>query len=258
MKISEQILFFLSKDLTEGRNAPSHPRYELGNALSNLTKEFGELSEIIRGKSVLDYGCGAGFQVVALAKLGANRVVGIDTDENALAQGRKLAVENDCIKAVVFKQKTDIYDYQRFDIVISQDAMEHFRRPSESLEDMINVLKPDGRILMIFGPPWYAPYGSHMYFFTIIPWVNILFSEKTVLNVRTHYRDDGAQRYEDVAQGLNKMTVSKFEHIVSNSGLQIVTRRYNVVKGMGILSKIPVIREFFINEIFCVLRRSAS
>ena len=140
-----------------------------------------------------------------------------------------------------------------FDIVISQNSIEHFRDPQNILNTMKDLLKPGGRIMIIFGPPWYAPYGSHMHYFTKIPWVNIIFSEKTVMNVRAHFRNDGATKYEDVESGLNKMSVRRFEKIIESSKTKVYSKRYRCVKGLNFLSYAPFLRELFINQIDCVL-----
>ena len=120
------------------------------------------------------------------------------------------------------------------------------------------MVKPGGPILMTFGPPWLAPFGSHMDYFTPLPWVNILFSEDAVLRVRARYRNDGATRYEDVEGGLNRMTVAKFERIVAGCGLAIEYQHYECSWGLTFLSRIPAIRELFVNHISCVLRRPAG
>lgn len=54
---------------------------------------------------------------------------------------------------------------QTFDIVVSQNAMDHFRDPIGILSTMKGLIHEDGKILITFGPPWFSPYGSHMYFF---------------------------------------------------------------------------------------------
>ena len=81
-----------------------------------------------------------------------------------------------------------------FDIVLSHNSMEHFGDPARILDVMKSALKPDGRLYITFGPPWYAPYGSHMHFFTRVPWVNLLFSERTVMAVRARYRNDADRK----------------------------------------------------------------
>jgi len=46
------------------------------------------------GESLLDYGCGSGILAIAAAKLGANRVTGVDIDSQAIATSRANAKAN--------------------------------------------------------------------------------------------------------------------------------------------------------------------
>ncbi|CAN5864331.1 hypothetical protein BH24ACI4_BH24ACI4_08100 [soil metagenome] len=59
-----------------------------------------------------------------------------------------------------------------------------------------------------------------MVHFTKLPWVNVLFSERTVMQVRARFRDDGATRYEEVVMGLNRMTIARFERLIRASGMK--------------------------------------
>ena len=71
--------------------------------------------------------------------------------------------------------------------------MEHFPEPEETLKEMISALTPEGRLFITFGNPWFSPYGSHMQFFTKVPWVNILFSElSTIILTFSPILDDSA------------------------------------------------------------------
>ena len=114
---------------------------------------------------------------------------------------------------------------------------------------MASALAPGGRILIVFGPPWFAPYGSHMQFFTPLPWVNLLFGERTVMRVRSRYKKDGARRYEEVEGGLNRMSLSKLEGILDRSGLVVVWSHYRAVKGIRWLVRIPILRELFTSQV---------
>jgi len=49
---------------------------------------------VIRGASVIDYGCGSGILAIAAMKLGAASAVGIDIDEQALLAARGNAIQN--------------------------------------------------------------------------------------------------------------------------------------------------------------------
>lgn len=255
--LSERVLLRLSRKPGTDDFAGSQQEWNLENALSQLLPAFPNLVRLVEGKDVLDFGCGEGWQTVAMAKSGARFVLGLDSSAKMISKARQVARNAGVGDRVEFSQDIDECS-QRFDIVISQNSMEHFPEPMDALQQMKQVLRPDGRILLTFAPPWFAPYGSHMHFFTKVPWVNLLFSERTIMNVRKNFRQDGAERYEDVEFGLNKMTVSRFERLLSSAGLRVEFRRYRCSKKMNALAILPLLRELFVNQIDCILSLEAS
>ncbi len=229
---------------------------DAGDPLGLLKRVFPEFERQISGKDVLDFGCGAGLQSIAMAQSGARFVLGLDTNPRTLARAKDLSARQGLGDRLAFAETLDESLLGRFDIVISQNSMEHFADPVGIIELMKTALKPEGRILVTFGPPWLSPYGSHMWFFTRVPWVNVLFSESAVMKVRSRFICDGATRYEDVEGGLNRMTVAKFESIVSHCGLEVSDQRYDCVRGLSLLAKLPGARELFINHVSCALRQA--
>jgi SAM-dependent methyltransferase len=254
VKLAERLLLSLSHEPTEAaRNEGS-----LETALSLLTSAFPGFERDIVGKDILDFGCGAGLQSAAMALGGANHVLGLDTNPRTLDQARELADKLSIQSRIEFAERLDARHRGAFDIVISQNSMEHFPDPAAVLEEMRSALKPGGKILVTFGPPWFSPYGSHMSFFTPVPWVSLLFPESAVMCVRSRFISDGAMRYEDVEGGLNRMTVRGFERLVEQCGLDAVHRRYQCIKRLDCLSKLPLARELFVNHVSCVLTLSSS
>lgn len=252
--LGESILLMLSRNPEGPDYDASIITYTIDNSLDLLTKSFGSdfLKDII-GKRVVDFGCGSGYQAVSMAIKGASFVVGVDIREELFIEGIKLAREHGVNEKVQFiaKMEDNFCDY--FDIILSQNSFEHYEEPLTIMVFWKKILKPKGKIYITFGPPWYAPYGSHSHFFTKLPWVNLLFNESTVMKVRSHFRSDGAKRYEEVEGGLNKMTVRKFQEIIKKSGLTIEYINYHAVKRIKCLTRIPIIRELFINHIDCIL-----
>lgn len=249
MKLSERLLLLLSHP----PDAASHEEGSLETALSLLTSSFPGFESDIAGKRILDFGCGDGFQSAAMALRGADHVLGLDTNPPTLQRARDLAISLG-LSTVAFGEKLQAGHRGAFDIVISQNSMEHFPDPAAILEEMKSALKPGGKLLITFGPPWLSPCGSHMSFFTPVPWVNILFSESTVMRVRSRYISDGATCYEEVGGGLNRMTVGEFERLVRQCGLRLAYRRYQCIKGLDFLAALPAARELFVNHISCVLQ----
>lgn len=211
---------------------------------------FPTIQTEIQDKDVLDFGCGHGAQVVACGQLGARSVVGVDLVAEHVAIARQ-AIErahltNRCLAAQAMPEK------RTFDVIISQDAMEHYTDPEAVLGIWRRVLRPGGKVYVLFGPPWYAPYGAHMHFFTPLPWVHLMFPERAVLAARRAYRDDGATRYEEVEGGLAKMSLRRFDRVVHQAGFRVAWRRHETVKRLPV-GRVPLLRELLTNTVAAVL-----
>lgn len=251
--LTEKLLLMLSRKPEADDYEASKDHWSVETALRQFCACFPGFLACTPGKEILDFGCGTGYQAVALAQMGAKRVVGLDVNAYYINNACQLAQDAGVSDKVEFCNSFDDSFRSRFDIVTSQNSMEHFYDPVGALNQMKLALKKDGVIFLTFGPPWFAPFGSHQQFFVRIPWINILFDEKTVMAVRRRFKNDGATRYEEAQ--LNKMTVKKFEALVRDSELKMESRRYDCVKRLNLLGKLPLIRELAVNQISCILTR---
>lgn len=205
---------------------------------SNLKTHFGDdFIEKIHGKTVLDFGCGFGVQSVEVAKLGAGKVIGIDILENRLNGATELAEAQGVGNICQFTKSTD----QKADFILSKDSFEHFDDPLKILILMDQLLKPEGRVLASFGPTWYHPYGGHS--FSVFPWAHLIFTEKSLIEWRSQFKNDGATRFREIDGGLNQLTIRRFESTVERSPFRI--HKYSAVPifGLSVLASKPL-REF--------------
>jgi len=90
MTISERILIALSR-------APKNDDYQqkdsaitIDTALDLLHRVYPNLSSLVSGKRVVDFGCGTGHQSIALVKKYNCSVIGIDTNKNTIEKAVKL------------------------------------------------------------------------------------------------------------------------------------------------------------------------
>ena len=255
LTIGERLLLALSRD----PNAPDYSittnEYTLDNALDFAWKTIPDFPSLVRDRAVLDYGCGPGWQAVAMYRqCGARQVVGLDINPEWLARARALAERERCGDAVTFTDAVRADSQGTFDVVLSLNSFEHFNDPARHLARMRGLARPGGCVAVSFAEPWYSHSGSHMNFFTKVPWVNVLFSEQTVLRARERFRSDGATRYEEVEGGLNRMTLRKFEEIIRTSGLRVEYLKYHTTKGLPLADKLPVVREFLVSAVTCILQ----
>lgn len=170
----------------------------------------------IPGKTIIDFGCGIGNEAIEMAQRGAAKVTGIDIREENLQIARESATKAGVEDCCLFATSTT----EMSDIIISIDAFEHFLDPAEILRVMNSLLKPDGEILLSFGPTWYHPLGGHL--FSVFPWAHLLFSEEALIQWRATFKSDGATRFSEVAGGLNQITIRKFEKLIEGSDFSLI------------------------------------
>ena len=133
-------------DLRGVQTAPDHflgdyPRFKFKNFAHAIPQD-------LRGKSVLDIGCNAGFYSIEMKRRGADRVVGIDFDETYLDQARFAA---EVSQMEIEFRKLSVYDVggfgEKFDVVIFMGVLYHLRHPLLALDLIREHVAKD---LMIF------------------------------------------------------------------------------------------------------------
>ncbi|HEY0043556.1 MAG TPA: TIGR04290 family methyltransferase [Allosphingosinicella sp.] len=126
--------WFHNIDLGGVWTAPDH---FLGDYPNSKFKRFAaHLPEDLTGKTVLDIGCNAGFYSMEMKRRGAERVLGIDSDERYLSQAR-LAAEALGYDGIEFRNLS-VYDIgalgEKFDVVIFMGVLYHLRHPLLALD----------------------------------------------------------------------------------------------------------------------------
>jgi len=233
--------------------------WSMENALAFLEEEIPDIRSMIEGKVVLDFGCGYGFQVVAMAKYwNAAKCIGVDIVQRYVDRARQLAQEHGVQEKVeFFCPSLPPGLEERVDVVLSLNSFEHYANPKDVLYKMIEIVQPGGKVIITFGPLWYSPHGGHMIFMTSLPWFHLIFKEATIMRVRADYRNDGAKRFEEVEGGLNRMSLRRFERILAEAcrerGVRVDRLRYRSVKRIPIVTRIPIIRELLTNHATCIL-----
>ncbi|MBW3617518.1 MAG: TIGR04290 family methyltransferase [Proteobacteria bacterium] len=125
--------WFHNLDLHGVRTAPDH---FLGDYPAVKFAGFAHvLPERLDGKSVLDIGCNGGFYSMEMKKRGAARVLGVDWDEDYLAQARFAA---EVTGLDIEFRKLSVYDVgslgERFDVVLFLGVLYHLRHPLLALD----------------------------------------------------------------------------------------------------------------------------
>ena len=251
LRLPERLLLAFCRPTDAAQLPVTTYSYTLDNALDFSRRMVPDFPERLRGKTVLDYGCGPGWQAVAMSRAGAAHVHGMDINEGWLAHGRDLA-RSAGVTGVSFGREPDAGKY---DAVISLCSMEHFPDPEGEMLRMASFTR--GELIITFSECWFSPHGTHLNGTTHLPWLNLMFSERTIMNVRNLYSDgsDGARTFAEIRGGLNKMTVARFERIVSSvPGFRVHYLSLRGVKGLPAVTRIPVVRELMTSALTCILR----
>src|SRR5215208_6691542 len=132
-RVEELGQWFHNLDLGGVKTAPDH---FLGDYPATKWQRFSAaIPADLRGKSVLDIGCNAGFYSIQMKQRGAERVVAIDTDEKYLAQARFAAQVNG---AEIEFRNLSVYRVgelrERFDLVLFMGVLYHLRHPLLALD----------------------------------------------------------------------------------------------------------------------------
>lgn len=125
--------WFHNLDLHGVQTAPNH---FLGDYPAVKWRAFADaIPEDLSGRKVLDVGCNAGFYAIEMKRRGAERVVGIDSDDGYLAQARFAA---ETLGVSIELHNLSVYDVgslgERFDLVLFMGVLYHLRHPLLALD----------------------------------------------------------------------------------------------------------------------------
>ena len=115
---------------------PTAPHHFLGDYPRIQWERFAHaVPRDLRGRSVLDIGCNAGFYAIEMKERGADRVLGIDTDEGYLAQAR-FATQVHGVDVEL--RNMSVYEVgllrEKFDLVLFMGVVHHLRHPLLALD----------------------------------------------------------------------------------------------------------------------------
>jgi len=154
--------WFHNMDLRGVRTAPHH---FLGDYPAVKWRRFADaLPADLRGRTVLDIGCNAGFYAIEMKRRGADRVVGVDHDPDYLEQARFAA---GVLGVEIEFRELSAYDIaalgERFDVVLFLGVLYHLRHPllaldliREQLTAFAGALEKSSEMQLFFFSPYFS------------------------------------------------------------------------------------------------------
>ena len=166
-----------------------------------------------------------------------------------------------------------------FDLIISNNVFDHIIELSKALEECYRVLQPGGQVVITF-TPWYHPGGFHLKDYIYVPYANLLFSEKALLDVLLDMaaenpkvadsipglkRNPPPTSFDEMGLVLSRVTVRKFKKLLRGTKFRVVylelasfgqkTQNPVLKAVLDLLTKVPLINEFFTSRIDCILEK---
>jgi len=264
MKLSESICLLLNnifpKIKVAGReSAQSYSEAEYGWAKSSFALFAPYIN--LKDRDILDAGCGLGGKTVFYAEGGCNSIIGIDMDENHIKYSKQFAKKKGVFNAQFKVADLNILPFEsnKFDIVFLNDVVEHIRRPVliSALEECKRVIKVNGRICLDF-PPWTSWDAAHLYDYIYIPWCQLFFSLKTLINVVKRLNPKprfGKLSVIEHFLELNHITIAEFREIIRKLDFRVIHSEMRMLKDKGSLKHIPFVNKYLTSRFVMVLSK---
>ncbi|MBP2018779.1 SAM-dependent methyltransferase [Symbiobacterium terraclitae] len=244
-------------------------QFERGHLTLEHYRPFLSPEEIMKGKTVLDIGSGAGGKTLYYATLGVKKIYGVDIVPHYEEEARAMAEEKGLSDRAEFltADATRLpFPGDFFDVIIANDVMEHVAEPEAVLREAHRVLKPGGLFFTNF-PPYYHPYGAHLSDVIGIPWVHAFFSEPVLIEayrelvrdlpdaeMRLSLRLGDPRTNSDRLTYINHMTIRRFRRIVAESPFQVA--HWRLVPLRSFLRPLAALApEFFMKAVVCILKK---
>ena len=270
-KPTRPVRVYDQKQLSDPHNPGSSINY-LEEIITKYDSLYKNSNTSLEGKVCLDLGCGSGGGTISLAQQGVRKVIGLDLQESLLRQGNEYlnSKYNSYLQQLDFVRGDGSslpFRYDSFDVVISNDVLEHMEAPALVMKEIFRVLKEDGVAELSFST-YFGPRASHLGDFIHIPWSQVLFSDATLsvacrkLIERSCYQDTLIHRYEfedpfATGCGLNRLALRDFKEILFKlEDVEIIKLRVTShSRFLQPITYLPLTNEFFIDSVTCVLRK---
>lgn len=159
------------------------------------------------GGDILENGCGLGLYLEHLAPFGG-RLVGLEYDLERAREAKQVA---DLIVGAAGEYLP--FPANHFDLVISNEVIEHVIDDQKAVQEMVRTLKPGGRILLFCPNRWY-PFETHgIYWREEYRFGNKLFVNYLPRSIRNrlapHVRVYRRRDLQDLFQGLPARIITK-------------------------------------------------
>lgn len=184
------------------------------------------------GKRLLAVGCGPGDKLLHYTQLLPIRsAVGFDINERYIELARANAVKMGFGEELVRFERVDCVrmpcEDASFDLILSEDMVEHVADVPCFLSECWRVLRPGGSMLLSGGPFGWSHWGSHLYYQFGLPWVGHLFSSRVIREAsaalprpKEGFMMSTPEQELEQFDELNWITPQRLTRLISETGFQ--------------------------------------
>ena len=206
---------------------------ELGVTGTTYEVSFNEMARLLGplgGKTVLDFGSGAGRSSILLKTLGAEKVIGVDHNETMIGQAIQTLTQG--IEFHLIDETIPLPD-NSIDVAVSAHVFVEMKTIGEMKrvsKEIHRVLKPGGQFIVISTNP--SSIGHNFLNWSYKPQDNLKSGDIIVCKIK---KGDESFNIDDVY-----WTEEDFRDVLTSSGFEVKNVTYPVAEGEGWLDETKV------------------
>lgn len=232
---------------------------------------FIELHKVISPElKVLELGCGEGGVLKAFLEKGCH-CTGIDLSVSKIEEGKKLMAKDIANGRLefetrnIFNQEFQVELFNRFDLIILKDTIEHLPHQKDVLKILKAFLAKDGLIFFAF-PPWRMPFGGHQQIAVSkagkAPYVHLLPKDLYLSYMKLVGENEGTRK--ELAEIYDtRISIGRFESLLKITGFATLLKRHYAINPIyqykfgwkpreqnAVVKSLPYFKDFFTTTVY--------